>query len=136
MFDVEHNPLLVSVVSDEGVDGVAVGDPANQPRVWRQRDHRVTLNAGGGEMEREREGKRERESTYTPCNASFKRHVSTTAIKSRVNRNKQFAYVCISECIVKYMYTVIKKKGLVQEGNKSIFLHFDFLPLTCSLTPS
>lgn len=46
MLDVEQNLLLLPVVSDEGVQGVAVGHPSNQARVGGQRDHRVALNAG------------------------------------------------------------------------------------------
>ena len=44
VFDVQHD-LLLTVVPDEGVDGVAVGNPADEARVWGQGDHRVTLNA-------------------------------------------------------------------------------------------
>ena len=43
MFDVQHD--LLTVVPDEGVDGVAVGNPADEARVWGQGDHRVALNA-------------------------------------------------------------------------------------------
>lgn len=45
MFDVEQNLFLLSVVSDEGVQGVTVGHPANQARVGGQGDHGVALNA-------------------------------------------------------------------------------------------
>lgn len=45
MFNVEQNLFLLSVVSDEGMQGVAVGYPANQARVGGQWDHRVSLNA-------------------------------------------------------------------------------------------
>lgn len=46
MLDVEQNLLLFSVVSDEGMQGVAVGHPSNQARVGGQRDHSVALDAG------------------------------------------------------------------------------------------
>ena len=45
MFDVQHDLLLLTVVPDEGVDGVAVGNPADEAGVWGQGDHRVALNA-------------------------------------------------------------------------------------------
>lgn len=48
MLDVEQNLLLFSVVSDEGVQGVAVGHPSNQARVGGQGDHSVALDAGEG----------------------------------------------------------------------------------------
>lgn len=48
MLDVEQNLLLLPVVSDEGVQGVAVGHPSDQTRVCGQRDHGVALNAGEG----------------------------------------------------------------------------------------
>lgn len=44
MFDVEQNLFLLSVVSDEGMQGVTVGHPANQAGVGGQGDHSVTLN--------------------------------------------------------------------------------------------
>lgn len=48
MLDVEQNLLLLSVVSDEGVQRVAVGHPSNQARVGGQRDHCVALDAVKG----------------------------------------------------------------------------------------
>lgn len=45
MFNVEQNLFLLSVVSDEGMQGVTVGHPANQARVGGQGDHCVALNA-------------------------------------------------------------------------------------------
>ena len=45
MFDVQHDLLLLTIVPDEGVDGVAVGNPADEAGVGRQGDHRVALNA-------------------------------------------------------------------------------------------
>ena len=45
MFDVEHDLLLVSVVSDQCMDSVAVRYPANETRVGRERNDWVTLNA-------------------------------------------------------------------------------------------
>ena len=45
VFDVQHDLLLLTVVPDEGVDSVAVGNPADEARVWGQGDHRVALNA-------------------------------------------------------------------------------------------
>lgn len=45
MFNVEQNLFLLSVVSDECVQGVAVGHPAYQARVGGQGDHCVALNA-------------------------------------------------------------------------------------------
>ena len=44
VFDVQHDLLLLAVVSDEGVDGVAVGDPADEAGVGGEGDHRVALN--------------------------------------------------------------------------------------------
>lgn len=52
MLDVQQNLLLLSVVSDEGVQGVAVRHPSNQARVGGQRDHCVALNAGEGSTNR------------------------------------------------------------------------------------
>lgn len=46
MLDVEQNLLLLSVVSDEGMQRVAVGHPSDQARVGGQRDHCVALDAG------------------------------------------------------------------------------------------
>lgn len=54
MFYVEQDLLLLPVVSDEGVEGIAVGHPANQTRVSGQRNHRVSLDA-------------ERRNTQTPA---------------------------------------------------------------------
>lgn len=48
MLNVEQNLLLFSVVSDKGVQGVAVGHPPNQARVGGQRDHSIALDAGEG----------------------------------------------------------------------------------------
>lgn len=45
MFNVEQNLFLLSVVSDEGMQGVTVGHPANQAWVGGQGDHCVALNA-------------------------------------------------------------------------------------------
>lgn len=45
VLNVEHDLLLVSVVPDEGVDGVTVGHPPNQTRVRRERNDRVAFNA-------------------------------------------------------------------------------------------
>lgn len=61
MFDVEQNLFLLSVVSDEGVQGVTVGHPANQARVGGQRDHGVALNAD----------ERNTETRQTQTNAQF-----------------------------------------------------------------
>ena len=44
MLYVEHDLLLLSVVSDERVDSVTVRDPANQTRVGGQRGHRISLD--------------------------------------------------------------------------------------------
>lgn len=44
MFNVEQNLFLLSVVSDEGMQGVTVGHPANQAGVGGQGDHGVALN--------------------------------------------------------------------------------------------
>lgn len=48
MLNVEHDLLLLTVVSDEGVDSVAVRDPPNQTRVGRQGGHRIPLNTVDG----------------------------------------------------------------------------------------
>lgn len=48
VLDVEQDLLLLPVVSDEGVQGVTVWHPANQPRVGGQGDDCVALNADGG----------------------------------------------------------------------------------------
>ena len=68
MFYVQHDLLLLTIVSYEGVDRVTVWYPANETRVWRERNDGVTLNAvrgcvmcgwvegeggGGGEEEEE-----------------------------------------------------------------------------------
>lgn len=45
MLDVEQDLLLLSVVSDEGVQRVAVGHPADQARVGGQGDDGVALDA-------------------------------------------------------------------------------------------
>lgn len=45
MFNVEQNLFLLSVVSDEGMQGVTVGHPANQAGVGGQGDHCVALDA-------------------------------------------------------------------------------------------
>ena len=45
VLNVEHDLLLVTIVPDEGVDGVTVWYPAYQARVRGQRSHRVALNA-------------------------------------------------------------------------------------------
>lgn len=45
MFNVEQDLFLLSVVSDEGMQGVTVGHPANQARVGGQGDDCVALNA-------------------------------------------------------------------------------------------
>lgn len=47
MFNVEQNLLLLSVVSDEGVQSVAVRHPANQAGVGGKRNDGVALNTGG-----------------------------------------------------------------------------------------
>lgn len=47
MLDVQEDLLLLPVVPDEGMQGVTVGDPANEARVGRQRDDCVPLDAGG-----------------------------------------------------------------------------------------
>lgn len=52
MLDVEQNLLLLSVVSDEGMQRVAVGHPSNQARVGGQRDYCVALDAGKGSTKR------------------------------------------------------------------------------------
>lgn len=52
MLDVEQNLLLFSVVSNEGMQGVAVGHPSNQAWVGGQRDHSVALDAGEGSTNR------------------------------------------------------------------------------------
>lgn len=52
MLDVEQNLLLFSVVSDKGMQGVAVGHPPNQAWVGGQRDHGVALDAGEGSTNR------------------------------------------------------------------------------------
>jgi len=44
MFNVEQYFLLFAVVSNERVKRIAVRNPANQARVGRQRDDRVSLN--------------------------------------------------------------------------------------------
>ena len=45
MFYVEQNLFLLPVVSDEGMQGVTMGHPANQAWVGGQGDHCVALNA-------------------------------------------------------------------------------------------
>lgn len=52
VLDVEQDLLFFSVVSDEGMQGVAVGHPSNQSGVGGQRDHRVALDAGEGSTNR------------------------------------------------------------------------------------
>lgn len=46
MLDVEKDLLFLSVVPDEGVQRVAVGDPADEARVGGQGDDGVSLDAG------------------------------------------------------------------------------------------
>ena len=45
VLNVEHDLLLLSVVSYEGVDGVTVGHPADEARVGGEGDDRVAFNA-------------------------------------------------------------------------------------------
>ena len=45
MFNVEQNLFLLSVVPDEGMQGVTVGHPANQAWVGGQRDYCIALDA-------------------------------------------------------------------------------------------
>ena len=45
VFNVKHDLLLVPVVADESVYGVAVGHPANETRVGREGDDRIALNS-------------------------------------------------------------------------------------------
>lgn len=45
VLDVEQDLLLLTIVSDEGVERVAVRYPANQARVGGQRDHGIALDA-------------------------------------------------------------------------------------------
>ena len=56
MFNVEHYLLLLSVVTYEGVDGITVGDPADETRVGGERDDRVALNAARIEEGRRKRG--------------------------------------------------------------------------------
>ena len=72
VLNVEHNLLLLSIVSYEGVDGVTVRHPADEARVGGEGDDRVALNAvrievtkgcggGGRRMNRIREREEEEE---------------------------------------------------------------------------
>lgn len=47
VLDVQEDLLLLPVVSDQGVERVAVWHPTNQARVCGERNHRVALDAEG-----------------------------------------------------------------------------------------
>lgn len=53
MFNVEQNLFLLPVVSDEGMQGITVGYPANQAGVGGQGDHGVALNTDDPKAEQE-----------------------------------------------------------------------------------
>jgi len=67
VLNVEQNLLLLSVVPDEGMQGVTVGHPANQAGVGGQGDHCVALNAD----ETQHTQQRQRRTIYRHCLVFF-----------------------------------------------------------------